>query len=154
MNGKKYNVVLTEKEKVRLKKIIKSQKNRPRRQVKRAQILMLLDEGGRDKPLSQAYIARRCKCQIGMVCRVSRQYVLDGIDRVLTRKIREKPPIPGIITPEVEEKIIALSQEPPPAGTLRWTQRSLGVSAVERGIVEHISAPTVAKVLRKHKKKL
>jgi hypothetical protein len=45
---------------------------------------------------------------------VSRQYVGEGIDRVLNRKKRERPPVPAKVTGEIEAKIIAVSCGEPP----------------------------------------
>jgi hypothetical protein len=58
------------------------------------------------------------------------------------------PPVPPVVTGEVEAKIIALCCGESPPGYSRWTLRLLGSKAVELGIVEHISAPTVGKILK------
>jgi transposase len=149
MKGKKYHVRLTETERKRLLEITKKG-SRPARQIVRANILLHLDENGTDKPLAeQEAIATQCGCRTALVYRVSKQYEQEGIDRVLNRKVRQTPPVPPIVTGEVEAKIIALCCGEPPAGYSRWTLRLLGSRAVELGIVEHISAPTVEKILKK-----
>jgi transposase len=109
-----------------------------------------LDESDPAKVLSeQEEIAKQCGCRVALVYRVSKQYEREGIDRVLNRKARQTPPVPPIVTSEAEAKIIALCCGEPPAGYSRWTVRLLGSKAVELGIVEHISAPTVGKLLKK-----
>jgi hypothetical protein len=149
MKQKKYHVRLTEAEKKRLLDITKKG-NHPARQIIRANILLQLDESGTDKTIGkQEYTAKQCGCRAGLVYRVGRQYEQEGIDRVLTRKARQTPPVPAIATGEIEAKIIALCCGEPPAGYSRWTLRLLGKKAVELGIVEHISAPTVGKILKK-----
>jgi transposase len=149
MKGKKYHVRLTEAEKKRLLEITKKGTH-PARQIIRANILLHLDENGTAKIIAeQEAIARQCGCQAALVYRVSKQYEREGIDRVLNRKERQTPPVPPILTGEAEAKIIALCCGEPPEGYSRWTLRLLGSTAVELGIVEHISVPTVRKILKK-----
>jgi hypothetical protein len=153
MKGKKYPVILTGEEKKRLLEIIKKG-NHPARQIVRANILLHLNEEtnkqGHPKPVPlQEEIARRCRCEVALIYKVSKQYAKEGIERVLNRKKRETPPVPGIITGEVEAKIIALCCSEPPAGYSRWTLRLLGTKAVELEIVDHISATSVAAILKK-----
>jgi transposase len=149
MKRKKYHVRLTEAEKKRLLETTKKG-NHPARQIIRANILLQLDESDTAKTIAeQEEIAAQCGCQVALVYRVSKQYEREGIDRVLNRKARQTPPVPPIVTGEVEAKIIALCCGEPPAGYSRWTLRLLGSKAVELGIVEHISAPTVEKILKK-----
>ncbi|MDR0377874.1 MAG: helix-turn-helix domain-containing protein, partial [Spirochaetaceae bacterium] len=103
------------------------------------------------KPLAeQKAIARQCGCKTALVYRVSKQYEQEGMEGVLKRKARQTPPVPPIVTGEVQAKIIALCCGEPPEGYSRWTLRLLGSRAVELGIVEHISAPTVGKILKKN----
>jgi transposase len=129
---------------------MQEKRSRPARQIIRANILLHLDENGTEKPLAeQGDIAQQCGCQLSLVYRVSKQYEREGIERVLKRKARQTPPVPPIVTGEAEAKIIALCCGEPPAGHSRWTLRLLGSRAVELGIVEHISAPTVGKLLKK-----
>jgi hypothetical protein len=149
MKGKKYHVRLTEAEKKRLLEITKKGSH-PARQIIRANILLHLDESDPTKTIAeQEEIARHCGCRIALVYRVSKQYEQEGIERVLNRKVRHTPPVPPVVTGEVEAKIIALCCGEPPSGYSRWTLRLLGGKAVELGIVEHISAPTVGKILKK-----
>jgi hypothetical protein len=56
---------------------------------------------------------------------VSRQYVKEGLERVLNRKKRESPPVPAKVTGDIEAKIIAASCSEPPDGYSRWTLRLL-----------------------------
>jgi hypothetical protein len=147
MKGKKYHVRLTEAEKKRLLEITKKGKH-PARRIIRANILLHLDEGGASRIIAeQKEIAKQCGCQASLVYRVSKQYEQEGIERVLNRKVRETPPVAPVVTGEVEAKVIALCCGEPPVGYSRWTLRLLGRRAVELGIVEHLSAPTIGKIL-------
>jgi transposase len=149
MKEKRYHVRLTEAEKKRLLEITKKGTH-PARQIIRANILLQVDESDPAKTIpGQEEIAKRCGCRVALVYRVSKQYEQEGIDRVVNRKVRHTPPVPPVVTGEVQAKIIALCCGEPPEGYSRWTLRLLGSTAVEMGIVEHISAPLVGKILKK-----
>jgi hypothetical protein len=129
MRGKIYRVHLPEEEQQRLEDIV-SKGVHPARQIIRARILLLLHEGaGRaGKPVKapeQSGIAKQCRCTTRLVYTVSKQYVKEGLERVLNRKKRETPPVPAKVTGAVEAGIIALSCSEPPEGYARWTLRLL-----------------------------
>jgi transposase len=153
MRGKTYRVHLTRDEQQRLESIITGGVD-PARQVTRARILLLLNEGTdrEGKPVrvpEQGDIAKQCRCTTSLVYKVSKQYVKEGLERVLNRKKRETPPVPAKVTREIEAKIIALSRSEPPAGHSRWTlrlleERSKAVVGIE------LSRTTIGAVLKKH----
>jgi transposase len=153
MRGKIYRVHLTEDEQQRLNNIV-SKGIHPVRQITRARILLLLNEGTDQagKPVTvpeQTDIAERCGCTTSLVYIVSKQYVKEGLDRVLNRKKRDTPPVPAKVTGEVEARIIALSCSEPPAGYSRWTLRLLeDQSEVVMGI--KLSHTTIGSVLKKN----
>jgi transposase len=153
MRKKAYRIQLTKDEKTLLEDIV-SKGIYPARQVRRARILLLLNEGEERegkalKVPEQSDIARQCQCNTVLVYRVSKQYVQEGLERVLNRKKRESPPVPAKVTGEVEAKIIALSRGEPPEGYSRWTLRLLEErSKVELGI--KLSDSTIRSVLKKH----
>jgi transposase len=150
MRRKTYRVHLTAEEKKRLEDIV-SKGVHPARQVRRARILLLLDEG-EGEPVQvpeQSEIARQCRCNIVVVYTVSKQYVKEGLERVLNRKKRETPPVPAKVTGEIEAKIIALSCGEPPSGYSRWTLRLMErKSKIEIGI--ELSDSTIRTVLKKN----
>jgi transposase len=150
MRRKTYRVHLTTEEKKRLEDIINKGVH-PARQVRRARILLLLDEGEGEpvKVPEQSEIARQCQCTIVVVYTVSKQYVKEGLERVLNRKKRESPPVAAKVTGELEAKIIALSCSEPPAGYSRWTLRLMErKSKCEIGI--ELSDSTIRSVLKKN----
>jgi hypothetical protein len=139
----------TEAEKKRLLDITKKG-NHPARQIIRVNILLHLDESDQTVVIpEQDVIAAHCGCQASLVYRVGKQYEREGIAGVLNRKLRETPPVAPIVTGEVEAKIIALCRGEPPEGYSRLTLRLLGAKAVELGMMEHILALTVGKILKK-----
>jgi hypothetical protein len=129
MRGKIYRVRLPEDERRRLEELV-SKGVHPAWQITGARVLLLLNEeaGRAGKPVrvsEQTDRAERCGCTTGLVYTVSKQYVEEGLERVLNRKKRKTPPVPAKVTGEVEAKIIALSCGEPPAGYGRWTLRLL-----------------------------
>ena len=55
----------------------------------------------------------------------------DGIEAVLSRKLRATPAIARIFDGEKEAKLIALACSKPPKGRARWTLRLLENKIVE-----------------------
>jgi transposase len=150
MRVKTYRIHLTKDEEKRLEDIVSAGVH-PARQVRRARILLLLnEEESRSGTIPfQSEIAQQCRCNTAVVYKVSKQYVTEGIDRVLNRKKRETPPVPAKVTGEIEAKLIALRRSKPPAGYDRWTLRLLEErSKVELGI--ELSDTTIRSVLKKH----
>jgi transposase len=152
MKGKTFHVHLTKDEEKRLEDIV-STGSHPARQITRARILLLLNEGedreGKTvKVPEQREIAERCRCHTDTVYKAGKQYVEEGLERVLKRKKRETPPVPAKVTWEVAAKIIALSGSEPPIGYSCWTLRLLEErSKVELGI--ELSDTTIRSVLKK-----
>jgi hypothetical protein len=153
VRGKTYRVQLTAEEEKQLKDIV-SKGVHPARQIIRARILLLLNEqtDGEGKPVKapeQTAVAKQCGCHTILVYRVSKEYVREGLERVLNRKKRETPPVPAKVTGEIEAKIIALSCSEPPEGYSRWTLRLLEEkSKVLIGI--ELSDSTIGGVLKKN----
>jgi hypothetical protein len=153
MRGKTYRVHLTEDEQQRLKDIM-TKGVHPAQQMTRAHILLLLNEGTgpAGKPVrapEQSEIAEQCRCTTRLVYIVSKQYVKEGLERVVNRKKRDTPPVPAKVRGEVEAKIIAASCGEPPPGYSRWTLRPLEErSKVIAGI--ELSRTTIGGVLKKN----
>ena len=57
--------------------------------------------------------------------RVRKQLVEEGLDAVLSRESRERPPVARIFDGEKEAKLIALACSQPPEGFVRWSLRLL-----------------------------
>jgi transposase len=105
-------------------------------------------EGGKETILTDAEIAERCHCDEKLVYTVSKQYAQDGLDRVLTRKKRETPPVPAKVTGEIEAKIIAMACSRPPAGYGRWTLR-LYEAHSKKFVGIQLSDTSIREVLKK-----
>jgi hypothetical protein len=96
MRRKSYRVRLTAEEKKRLEDIVNKGVH-PAQQVRRARILLLLNEGegGKGKASEQSEIAWHCQCNTAVMYTVNKQYVKEGLERVVNRKRRESPPVPA-----------------------------------------------------------
>jgi transposase len=106
-------------------------------------------EGKKETILTDAEIAERCRCDIKLVYTVGKQYAQEGLERVLTRKKRETPPVPAKVTGEVEAKIITMACGRPPAGYSRWTLR-LYEAQSKKFVGIQLSDTRIREVLKKH----
>jgi hypothetical protein len=102
MKETKYHVQLTDAGRKRFREITEKG-NLPVRRIIRANILLCLDGNGTGRPVAeQEVIVKRCGCHVSLVYRVSKQYEREGLERVLNRKARETPPVPPVVTGEVD----------------------------------------------------
>jgi len=150
MRGKHIKIELSESEQSELERFSKTGK-RSVKLIKRARIILELDEADGRKPMTQAEIAER----VG----VTRQTVNDAkkafiaavsVSAFLKRKKRETPPVEPKITGEVEAHIIALACSPVPEGFAKWSVRLLADKCVELNYIGSISFKSVQRVLKKH----
>lgn len=150
MGIQKYAVRLTPEERGMLEKFIvsTSRKNTPQCKT-HAKVLLCLDENGPD-PLTAAQTARKCKLHIQIAYNLRRQFVLEGMDRLLHRRKREAPPVPSKITGTVEAHIIAAACSRPPEGCRHWTLAMIADKVVLDGVIDSISREGVRQVLKKH----
>jgi hypothetical protein len=156
MKQAKYIVKLTNEERTKLKDIL-NKGTHPAKQVKRAKILLALDQlsryqkGPKRKYMpTQEGIAEQCDVSTMTVYLISKQFVEEGFELTINRKKRETPPITPIINGETEARIIALACSNPPEGYKRWTLRLLESKVVELEIMERVSDTTIGRVLKKH----
>ena len=116
----------------------------------RAKTILALDRSNKKDHLR---ITRICE-QVGL----SRQAVYDirdtflqseNVEKFLTRKKRETPPVEPKVTGEVEAHIIATACSEPPKGYARWTLHLLAQKVVELEFVDRLSHMSVKRVLKK-----
>lgn len=148
MKTKKYKVYLNEEQQKELEEITKRGKH-PASIVKRAYILLNLNENN-GTVQNQEEIAKRLSTTTATIYNVSRQFVEEGLQATISRKIRKTPPIQSKITGDIEAKIIALACSEPPKGRTRWTLRLLEEKVVELQICDAISDNTIGRILKKH----
>lgn len=146
MPAKKYVVRLTEKERSKLKQIVKKLSGSSQK-VRRAHILLKADVDGpgwTDKQIAEAF-----GCRSRTVENARRTLVEEGFDLALDGKKREHPPRARALDGEQEAKIIAARLGQPPIGYANWSLRLLTDRVVELGIVESISKETIRRTLKK-----
>lgn len=126
----------------------------PAQEVRRARILLALDENDADRqgPVpTQAAVAERAGVCTDMVVKVSKAYADRGGDvrATITRKKRETPPVPPIVTGEVEARLIALACSTPPQGHARWSLRLLERHVALTDDLPDLDHSTIGRVLKK-----
>ena len=155
----KYFIQLTEPERALLTKII-CEKKESERTIKRAKIL-LMSEATQPEKLSIKKLAELLETTDTTIQTVRTEFARDGLQAAVYRKPRtvaaaspeekraRKPskPYKRRIDDEAVRQIRALVDEQPPEGHKKWSTRLVCKEAVRRGIVAHIAAVTVGKIL-------
>lgn len=139
--AEKYIVTLTAEERQQLLEIT-HQNNLSARRFKRAQILLLADEGHRDEPIAQMlYVGE------STVHRTRQKFVEFGVEFALSEapRLGGKPKLDG----KAEAFLVATACSDPPKGKAEWTMQMLADRLVEVKLVEQISDETVRRTLKK-----
>ena len=126
----------------------------PAQEVRRARILLELDENDRDRhgPVpTNAVIAGRAGVCVDTIVKVTRAYSEHAGDVQVTirRKKRLTPPVESVVTGEVEARILALACSQPPEGYDRWSLRLLEKHIVLVDDIPDLDHSTIGKVLKK-----
>ncbi len=129
----------------------------PAQQVRRARILIELDENDPDRlergePVpSQEMVAARAGVHVDTVVKTSKAYAERGgdVEDTITRKKRLTPPVPSPVTGEVEARLIALACSAPPEGFSRWSLRLLEKHVVLVDDIPDLDHSTIGRVLKK-----
>jgi hypothetical protein len=150
MRGKHIKIELGEEARNELEKFTGTGKHGVK-PVKRAKIILELDEAGGRKPLAQAKIAEKIGVDRRTVNDVKKAFLAaDSIAVFLRRKKRRTPPVQPKITGEVEAHIIAPACGPVPEGYAQWSVRLLADKSVELNYIDSISFKSVQRLLKKH----
>lgn len=147
MPNNKYKVILSDSEKLKLKKII-SKGTASAKMIMHANVLLALDESNGMRR-SEHDIAEQFSIHFQTVHTIRKKYAMQGLDATIGRKKRETPPVAAKITGDVEARVIALSCSEPPPGHSKWTLRLLADKVVEMAIVDSISYVSVGQILKK-----
>ena len=126
----------------------------PAQQVRRARILLELDENGPDRegPVpTQEVVAERAGVHVDTVLKTSRIYAEHGgdVEATITRKKRLTPPVEPKVTGEVEARLIALACSTPPAGYARWSLRLLERQVALIDDLPDLDHSTIGKALKR-----
>jgi transposase len=138
---KKYIIELTDEERASLLALTKKGKVRARK-LKRAQILLLADEGKLDDEIAAVLHIGRSTVE-----RTRQKLVEHGLEFALN----ERPRLGR--EPKLDDKakavLLTLAQSTPPEGRKCWTLQLLADRMVGLGVVDTLSDETVRRVLKK-----
>jgi len=138
---KKHEVVLSSKEKKKLKAIVSTGQNKAA-VIRRAHILLKSFEGKTDAEISALlYVSEQT------IRRTRLRYVREGLQAALEDRPHPKP-MPKL-DEQQEAHLVAITCSTPPAGHARWTLELLQKRLVEDGIVDSIAPDTVRLLLKK-----
>jgi len=137
----RYVVQLTAEERERLRGLTRKGKTLAR-QVRRAQTLLLADEGRTDEQIAAALHAGHAT-----VARTRQRFVEEGLEAALTE--RPRPGAAPKLSPKQQAFTIALACTKPPEGQLRWTMQLLADRLVELEVIPAISDESIRRLLKK-----
>ena len=143
--SKVVTVALGEADRVWLTKVVASGTH-PARMMMRARVLLALDED-----VGPVVVARQVGVSETTVRSIAQRFVdSDGdVETTITRKQRLTPPVPSVITGDVEARLIALACSAPPAGYARWSLRLLEKQVALVEDVPNLDHTTIGRVLKK-----
>jgi len=147
MASKKYPVRLTCDE-VKQAKVVVSAGKAGARVIRRANILLMLDENRNDR-VNQTKVASLLSTSELTVRKVARQYCEEGLDSTLTPKRSETQHPPIKLDGAVQAHLTAIACSTPPEGHSSWTLQMIADKAVELRLVESVSKEGVRKALKK-----
>lgn len=145
--AKRYHVHLTAAERETLEKLLANRKSQSVF-VKRAYILLALDENQEAGRLSDEEIRTRYRVGQRSIERARQRFIEEGFSIAVHGKKRtrfKEKTFDG----RVEAELIALRCQAPPAGRQSWTLRLLAEEMVVLGVVEGISHESVRQLLKK-----
>ena len=147
--AKVFPVALSGVERDRLTRVVSAGAH-PARMIMRARVLLALD-GGDGSPAERVVVARQIRLTETMVRSVAERFVQTEGDAeaTITRKRRATPPVPSVITGDVEARLIALACSAPPAGYARWSLRLLEKQVALVEDVPNLDHTTIGRVLKK-----
>jgi len=142
----KYAVYLSEVERAELRTLI-GHGVAPAREVAHARILLKADQGDGGPGWDDAAIAGALELCARTVARVRQQYVTQGLEAALTRRMPERVYVRKL-DGQQEAHLIALACSTPPTGRERWSLRLLADALVRLELVDTVSHETVRQTLK------
>ncbi len=143
-----YRINLTSVERTELERLERGHTT-PQHIAKRAQIILMANEEG----MSNQEIATRLGTTKGRVTQWTKRWIDQALESIRERlSDLPRPGAPDIITAEQWCRIMALACESPQDyghPISHWSSRELAAEAVKQGIVEHLSAGHLRRVLEK-----
>ena len=146
---KEHMVTLTGDERAELGRVVSSGVH-PARLVRRARILLALDETGGPAPFRRV-VAEREGVSEATVYNVARRYSEKAgrVGEVVARKRRLTPPVEPKVTGEVEARVVMLACSRPPEGRARWTLRLLERQVLLTEGMPPLDHSTIGRILKR-----
>jgi len=146
---KVFTVGLSDVDREKLTRVVTAGSH-PARMIMRARVLLELDENA-GPVQDRAVIAQRVAVAESTVRAIAKRFADTGgdIEATISRKQRESPPVPPIVTGEVEARLIALACSTPPPGQARWSLRLLEKHVALLDDVPDLDHSTIGRVLKK-----
>jgi hypothetical protein len=149
MKYQSLRITLTTEERNELEKIV-SNGTAQAKEIRRANILLSVDESEGRKRMKDVVVARILGTTPQTICQVKKDYLQkQRVEDSIKRKKRVTPPVPAKIDGSVEAHIIAIACSNPPSGYGRWTLRLIADRMVELDYIDAISHTAVGKTLKK-----
>ena len=150
---KSHPVALSAVDRERLVRLVRTGSH-PAQQVRRARILLALDENDPDRagPVpAQEVVAQRVGVHVDTVVKTSKAYAERGgeVQATISRKKRLTPPVEPKVTGEVEARLTALACSAPPEGHARWTLRLLEKQVALMDDIPDLDHSTIGRVLKR-----
>ena len=146
-------VLLSPAEREKLGRLVRTGSH-PAQQVRRARILLELNENDPTRPglvATQVVIAERVGVSVDLVQKTAKAYAERGgdVEAAICRKKRETPPVEPKVTGEVEARLTALACSQPPEGRARWSLRLLEKHVVLIDDIPNLDHSTIGRVLKR-----
>jgi transposase len=138
---KRWRVALTDEERERLRALTR-QGRLGARTIRRAQILLLANDGRTDEGIAGAL-----HCGLSTVARTRQRFVEESLEAALID--RPRPGAAPKLTPKQQAFVVALACTKPPEGQLRWTMQLLADRVVELEVIPAISDESIRRLLKK-----
>jgi hypothetical protein len=146
---KAHVVELSAADRLELTKVV-STGSHPARMIRRARVLLELD--AHDGAVAdRAVIADRVGLSGESVRLIAKRFIETGgnVEATVGRKQRSSPPVPAVVTGEVEARLIALACSAPPPGRARWSLRLLEKQVALSAELPDLDHSTIGRVLKK-----
>ncbi len=143
---KKYVVRLSEQEQTELEEFLKGGQGSVQKR-RRANILLGVDENGRDWP--DAQVAEAYHCSENTVKNTRKRFVEEGLKTAINGKMSGNVGRPKKLSGDEEAELIALRLGEPPEGYSSWSLRLLAEKAIQLEVVESVSYESVRRTLKK-----
>jgi hypothetical protein len=142
----KYAVYLSEVERAQLRTLV-GHGVAPARELTHTRILLKADQGEGGPGWNDAAVAGALELCTRTVARVRQQYVTQGLEAALRRRMPERV-YARKLDGQQEAHLIALACSTPPAGRERWSLRLLADALVRLELVDTVSHETVRQTLK------